>query len=244
MCYIIYKKSFCGRPRSGGGALGDCYYVSSLASIADREPGIIQNLIKDISEDKFQVTFYDTFDMASTKFKPQPWKAVTVSIDGTLEYKNGKPKYSYTQEDEHEMWFPLLEKAYASWKGGYEAIGDGGYPDVALSELTGRKSVCVSTEAKYFKSAEIQKSTLLGIFEKADRNNWKVVCATGGSGEVQDKDNPDVYTGHAYSYHGYNHETHMIRLRNPWGEGSNPEGFFWISVPDFLKYYDTISYIP
>jgi hypothetical protein len=226
------------------GNLGDCYYVSSLASIAQFEPEIIQNIITEIGDNNYTVNFFDVFDEKEVEYKKLPWSKVPVTINGNLERVGNTPKYSYTEEDPNELWFPLLEKAYATWKGGYDTIGNGGYPDVALAELTGRKSFCVSTEAKYFKSAAIQKNTILGIFEKAERNNWKMVCATGGSGEVQDKNNPDVYTGHAYSYIGYNHETHMIQLRNPWGKGSSPEGFFWISVPDFLKYYDSISYIP
>lgn len=223
--------------------IGDCYYIASLATIADKEPDIIMNLMPEFKPGFYQIKFYDVFNYEQTEFKSEPWEIVEVQIDDKLEYENGAPKYSYSKEDPNEMWFPLLEKAYAAWKGSYDAIGNGGYPDVALSELTGRKSYCISTGIKYFKSEGMRKNTILGIFEKADRNNWKVVCCTGGTGEVQDDNNPDVYSGHAYSYHGYNHETHLIRLRNPWGEGSNSEGYFDISVPDFLKYYDTICYI-
>jgi hypothetical protein len=228
-----------------GDGLGDCYFVSSVAVIAEYEPGLIEAMFNNIGNGNYEVAFYDAFDDAARSFKSFPWKKMVVVIDSILEMDGARPKYSYTVSDEHEMWWPLLEKAYATWRGGYGSIGNGGYHDAALSELTGRKSTCVSTESKYFKSDAIRTNMVLGIFEKAVRNNYKMVCATRGEGEQEfnDKNNPDVYSGHAYSFLAYNHDTHMIQLRNPWGTGSGPDGYFWISVPDFLKYYDSISYV-
>lgn len=230
-----------------GDGMGDCYFVSSLAAIAEYEPKIITDMIRQLPGDQYEVKFYNCANVTNQgySFKAKPWAMTKVVEDATLEFDKGRPKYSYTEEDPNEMWFPLVEKAYAQWKGGYDAIGNGGWPEVALSEITGRQGKTIYTEARLFKSASIQKDSILGFFEKADRNKYKVVCATQGSGEkdFEDPKNPDVYSGHAYSYHGYNHVTHMIRLRNPWGQGSHPEGFFDISVPDFLKYYEMISYV-
>lgn len=249
--YKTIKRAFCAtlfsKKISAADAdqanIGDCYFVSSLAAIADREPAIIEKVIKEVDPTHYKVIFNDVFDFDLCQYKPTPWYGKTLEINNKLPQESGTYKYSYTRENPDQEWFALLEKAYATWKGSYEAIGGGGYPDVALAELTGRTPTTVSTEIKYFKSEAMRANTLLGIFEKADRNNWKVVVSTRGQGELQDPQNPDVYSGHAYSYHGYNHVTHLIKLRNPWGEGSNPEGFFNISVPDFLKYYDYIYYV-
>jgi hypothetical protein len=242
VCSSLFTKKISANDCDQGGNLGDCYYVASLAAIANKEPELIPQIITEFKPGYNKAKFYDVFDYSNLQFKDE-WVEVEVQIDDQIEYEGEAPKYSYSKEDPAELWFPLLEKAYAAWKGSYDAIGNGGYPDVALSELTGRKSFCVSTAVKYFKSEGMRKNVLLGIFEKADRNNYKVVCCTGGSGEIQDSKNPDVYTGHAYTYIKYDHDTHLITLRNPWGEGTNPEGYFEITVPDFLKYYDSICYI-
>lgn len=227
------------------GNLGDCYFVSSLAAVAAYEPSILEKIIKEASPGNYEVYFYDVANVTDQgyTFKGCPWKKITIKEDGTLELQDGRPKYSITEEDPDELWFPLVEKAYAKWKGGYDQIGNGGYPQVALSEITGRKSFLVSTDTRIFSSDNVRKNAILGVFESADRNNWKVVCATKGQGEIQDGECPDVYSGHAYSYHGYNHETHMVKLRNPWGQGTNPEGYFELTMDQFLKYYDSIAYV-
>jgi Calpain family cysteine protease len=47
-----------------------------------------------------------------------------------------------------EMWVPLLEKAYAQLKGGYDQIGNGGDPADALEALTGVKSKTLTGGAR------------------------------------------------------------------------------------------------
>lgn len=63
----------------------------------------------------------------------------TVLIDERLPCafsSTGKHELLFAHSISKELWVPLLEKAYAKARGTYRAIS-GGYPNVALQDLTG-----------------------------------------------------------------------------------------------------------
>lgn len=103
----------------GQGDLGDCYLLSSLASVARTDPGLIRQDVVDNGNDTYTVNF------AGAK------KAVTVDAD-LPKFADGRVAYAQLGAG-NSLWVAVVEKAYATLKGaraGYAAISGGWMGDV------------------------------------------------------------------------------------------------------------------
>ena len=115
------------------GYLGDCWLVSSFASIAEY-PDRVRSLFKQhelTADGRYDVRLYDPL--------AEEWKVVT--IDDRLPYwqrpgKHGDLCFAKPTK-ENEFWTCLLEKAVAKFVKSYHRI-DGGFESVALEMLTGQ----------------------------------------------------------------------------------------------------------
>ena len=121
------------------GQLGDCYFPSAISAIAVANPEALQNMIKDNGDGTYDVTFKKK-DWATDTYKD-----VTVKVDGDLYVRSfGGPLYGSSTGDKSErsmeMWFPLIEKGYATLKGSYEAIGNGGLSNDVMEAVLGREA--------------------------------------------------------------------------------------------------------
>lgn len=108
------------------GELGDCYFLSGLAALAEK-PILIERLFQ------------------TKKYSPQGiycvWLCINaewtpIVIDDLIPCSQfaKSPKFSRANGD--ELWVVLLEKAYAKSFGSYEAI-EGGITGKALRDLSG-----------------------------------------------------------------------------------------------------------
>lgn len=110
------------------GNTGDCYFIASLASIANMRPSVIRDMVREVAPNIYEVRF---FDIATGR-------PVYQRVSGTLPVDaNGKPLYARSSTG--RIWPIIVEKAFAARYGGYEQIRSG-RPTVALAELTGKKS--------------------------------------------------------------------------------------------------------
>lgn len=112
------------------GQCGDCYFMATLASIANTNPEFIvgkNGLIEALGDDHrfFRVKFYD-----------KDGKRVNVNIDNRFWNKNGTPFYAGfgnnkgAEDNTYDPWVMAVEKAWAKVnEGGYDGIegvgGDG-----------------------------------------------------------------------------------------------------------------------
>ncbi len=211
------------------GKLGDCYFVASLAALADRNPGAIKNMIKDLGDGTYEVTF----------------KEGTVIVDDQFPLKGGDAVYADKGDQadgEAEIWAMLLEKGWAKLKGGYEEIrgkkvkmqsGD------AMEAVSGKQSTIRST-------ASMGTKDLLSLLAAADQKKLPMTAATRPKGrfdddEVKEMGTKGVYCNHAYSVIEVDEAGGKIKLYNPWGPDSKtPE----LSIDDFKKYYKNIRINP
>lgn len=121
----------------GQGGLGDCWFLSAISAVAHVRPDLLNRL------------FYtgNRVDMPTngiyTLMFYQDGNAIITSIDDTVAVKKANKKQvaftQFTMDDDTgiaEVWPLVIEKAYAKFKGNFTAI-NGGYPEVALSDLTG-----------------------------------------------------------------------------------------------------------
>jgi hypothetical protein len=180
----------------------------------------------------------------SVRFYTPSGRMEFVTVDADFYTRSwGGPLYGTTTNnndpDKMELWYPILEKAFAKWKGNYDTIGNGGSPAGAMTSLTGKRTTALSTD--YNSADEIFAAVKEGASRKAPMT----------AGTHDDKalyTNTGVYGDHAYSVLGTEEANgkKYILLRNPWGEseagndGRN-DGFFKLEMAQFMKLYDDVS---
>lgn len=148
------------------GSLGTCYLLSTLAAIAFAHPDHIRQSIRDHG-DSASVRFYER-DKVTGAHTREVW--VRVSLDFQANKRGGFLLTHSRQRDadgKFELWPAVFEKAYAAWKGGYDAI-DYGNPGLAMRELLGPKATSSGVEIAG------NAAVLHPLFAHArDTVNWK-----------------------------------------------------------------------
>ena len=109
--------------------IGDCYFDATMAELAIQDPSLITNMITNDGNGTYTVKLYNLETGA-----PAPQ---TVTVAGI----SAEAVNAYTTEDvvngQKEIWLQIIEEAYGQADGGYAAIGNGGWPSYAMSQLTG-----------------------------------------------------------------------------------------------------------
>ncbi len=217
------------------GQAGDCYFLAAIAGVAKSQPKVIQDAITKNADGSYSVRFYEeTWTSDKQTFKP-----VVVKVDGDLAGDVDYRLYADEGRTGTELWAPLMEKAYAKWKGGYEEIGNGGFSDNVLKELTGKQSSVASTD---YDKAWLQTM-------KAKLAAGGVVCAATRT-DKEVKAVPGIVGNHAYTVLGVeekNGQT-LIRLRNPWGhtefgKDGNDDGTFTMPAAKFKQGFSEIQFL-
>ncbi|CAD8127631.1 unnamed protein product [Paramecium sonneborni] len=227
------------------GQLGDCYFLASISSLGNRRPDLL----------------LETF--VTRTFNPNGLYGVKLCIDG--EWKViGMDDYiptwydqaAFTRGKDEEIWVMVIEKAWAKVFGSYENI-EAGYPTEVLRTLTGAATKTLFTKEDKFME-ELQTCI---------QNRCIMVCSTKNENKQQYKQ-MGLISGHAYTVlkiKDLNANTKLIKLRNPWGKeewkgdwsnqsslwtpqqktlfkiNNNNDGVFYMSITDFLKYFDDVS---
>ncbi len=219
------------------GSIADCYLAGALSSLAQANPKAIENAIKDNGDGTFNVRFYENAGYN------RPMKEVNITIDGDMPMAEGATKGKYAKaRDAAEMWPGLIEKAYAQWKGGYEAIGNGGHATAVLTAITGKGTT--SSNTSYTPADQLFKS-----IQTATAANRPVTAGTHGKDSGVDYNGTGVYAWHVYSVMGAVEEggQKFVQLRNPWGNtepGSDgkDDGIFKMKLEDFTKLYSNVGF--
>lgn len=103
------------------GSVGDCYLLAALASLADTDPNVIEQMVAPLGDGTFAVRFF------------RDGREVYLRVDADLPIRSdGSPAYAKTGPD-GEMWVPVVEKAYAHFRRGensYASINGGWMADV------------------------------------------------------------------------------------------------------------------
>jgi len=220
------------------GQIGDCYFPAAMAAIAKHNPDAITNLIKDNGDGTYTVTFKEK-DWATGRFKDVP-----VKVDGDLYARSyGGALYGRSANSSDpkkmELWFPLVEKAYAQWKGSYDTIGNGGSSSDVFEDFTGNQGRSTNAAGN---PDSVWRTITTAIDAKRP-----VAAGTHDDGGPVNYTNTGVHGDHAYSILGYEKvgTDRMVILRNPWGEsepagnGAN-DGVFKLKLEDFQKLYDNV----
>ncbi|XP_059098074.1 calpain-9-like [Tigriopus californicus] len=163
---------------------------------------------------------------------------VEVLVDDRLPTYKGRLVYMHST-DPSEFWAALLEKAYAKLYGSYEALHQG-FTTKALQDLTGGivQSFSLNSQDKLLTyqvlNSAVPRSTLLIASINIDTRNDSKRTLRLRNGLI---------TRHAYSVtglarvRGHLGDTHLVRLRNPWGKGEwngpwSERSWEWDSLSD------------
>ncbi|MFL5318236.1 MAG: C2 family cysteine protease [Myxococcaceae bacterium] len=224
------------------GQLGDCFFPSAMAALAKNNPEAIQNLIKSNGDGTYTVTFHEK-DWATGKFRDVP-----IKVDGDLYVRSwGAPLYGSSNNADKgdktmELWFPLVEKAYATWKGSYNDIGNGGMSSDVFEAVLAKSGQDMTITSS-------NQDKVWAQLTKAIDSKLPVSAGTYGDDQEAKYSNTGVYADHSYSVLGYevkNGEKY-VTLRNPWGEsepagnGAN-DGIFNLKLSEFTNLYQTLMW--
>lgn len=236
------------------GGLGDCYFLSSIAVLGNRQTRDKFVFVNDEAE-------WRECGAVCIKFF-NGGKEQFVIIDDFLPlYENGEDFIFTSTPSGKEMWPMLIEKAFAKLYGSYSVI-EGGLVDVCLSELTNGIPETFYTEREPNTAALWNKTMKLykaGHFLGAGSPNSK-----GGDSDISPM---GIVQSHAFSIlrlvEADGHK--LIQVRNPWGKGEwtgdwsdgspqwttrmqnlvgytddGDDGIFWMDFKDYVEEFTEI----
>ncbi|HVX15628.1 MAG TPA: C2 family cysteine protease [Pirellulales bacterium] len=204
------------------GELGDCYFISSLGTIANSNPSAIENMIINNGDGTYTVRFYTGTYGQSYNSSTASWSDGFTSGTGTADYVtvNGKlPTTSsgalvyadYGASDKNSansLWIPLLEKAYAEW-------------DQTGKEGRSGQNSYASIEGGWMATVDAQvlghNATDYGMTNSAEQYAINALAAHQAVTIGTAVANYGLVASHAYAILGYNASTGTFTLYNPWG---------------------------
>jgi hypothetical protein len=180
------------------GQVGDCYFLATLASIANEQPEFIEDMFIDNGDNTFTVRFFNkgVADYVTVdRYLPKAWWGAAYA------------------DASNEMWVALAEKAYAQlaesgWSrsatstNSYDSIS-GGWMSWVIPQVTNMSAT------KYKSTNSVTKEQLIEL-----SNSNKILAVGFVYGTVE---GDGIVNGHAYTITSYDAATDTFFLRNPWG---------------------------
>jgi Ca2+-binding RTX toxin-like protein len=218
-------------------AVGDCYFLAALSSIARTKPDVIRQTVADLGDGTYAVNFHGAFGADAF-----------VRVDADL-WANGGPVYAGVGT-ENSMWGPVIEKAYAFYKnakGTYASISGGNGAGWTVDQALGITKASFAT--KDYASASLLLSAM-----RQQLLAGKAVTVGGPApllpGTVlNDTDDPatnadeNTYRrgAHVYSLVSVAADLSSVVLRNPWatdggGNDANPNDGY-VTIPASVLFY-------
>lgn len=214
------------------GQVGDCYFISALAAVAWSRPEALARALTVNRDGTYTVTFHQR---RPGEARPTP---IQVTVDGTFAQQHGRLEYAAARET-RELWPLIFEKAYAAWKGGYDAI-EGGMAATALEALTG-------TTPDFFPVAsDLDARQLWARLEAACAGTGAVVALS----KAWEPSERGIVADHAYTVLGVEERNgeRLVTLRNPWGErepghDGRDDGVFSLPLSKFMTSFATVEHV-
>jgi hypothetical protein len=194
------------------GRIADCTVAASLAALASSNSQSIRRAARENQNGTFTVRFY--------RFKNGQAIPEDVTVDGDLPHGAQGPAYASSTEA-GELWPAIIEKAYAEFRGSYDAIGHGGDASDVIAALTG-KPVTRSNQGGDQGWARLREAIA----------NKQPIVATTPKDATKEAEGAGAYGWHAFTVLDVEEGERGQRLvvvRNPWAQR------FKELLPDSLK---------
>jgi len=238
------------------GSLGDCYFLSTLAALAER-PRRIRRLFESPKPNEQGCYAVKVCNMGI-------W--TTIILDDYLPCSASTKKPIFSRSHGNELWVLLLEKAWAKIYGSYARI-EAGLTRECLHDLTGAPT-------KYYLTGNTKKNEeIWAEISNGEKKDFVMTCGSGDFFTGADlMSSVGLVGSHAYSLLAaltvkdrYGRDVRLVQLRNPWGQGEwrgawsdasadwTPElkrqlkvenaddGIFYMKFEDMLKYFTDIQ---
>lgn len=252
------------------GGLGDCFFLSSLASLAKHRPASIINMITDLGNGNYSVKF------------PGAKYAIKVSSP-TDDWKSGSG-FDPQNNANGSQWVSVLEKAFVDYvlreESGTIKTAVTNTADTLLGVISpigwlGKKVVNAAQgptqkdPREYFKWGGFQGDAmkiltgnscdddiLAATRNSTTRSKLKqhlakgnmITASTAGAGSSAH----NLMSKHVYSVLAYDEGSDTLTIRNPYGSGSDAvglthkdtqnDGIFKMTLDEFNRYFNFISY--
>lgn len=220
--------------------IADCYFMASLAAVAQTQPDLIRNMVRENGNGTYTVTF-----------PGDPQHPVTVAAPTETEMGLGNRGGQYGR------WAGVVERAFGQWRIERRDAGRiGGLPEehdvypatitleaahgssmsrYALRVLTGRDSFRQNVSALTDEQVAAQLETAL-----SNPQNRRPVTAYVPRGNPGGFAGEHEYTVLAFERSGANDG--YVTVRNPWGNGQNSrEGTIRIRLAEFRQSFSTFT---
>lgn len=195
------------------GTIGDCYFLSTLSSLAKVAPNVIRQSVVDLGDGTYAVRFQN--DGASTY--------VRVDARLPLYWAGSEPAYARLGQ-QNSLWVAIMEKAFADYRtpqtSSYAAI-NGGAMSEAYNDLG-----CSSSDDWTFANS----TALAQYIQQQLKNGMSVTYAT--KTDTAQLIGDHAYTVDSVQIDGSGNVT-GITLRNPWGPQAGNGGYVTVT-PDQL----------
>ncbi len=158
------------------GELGDCYLMSALSAVAQMDPARIRRMIAPLGDGRYSVTFWVACNENGILTYNPHQEIVTNEVPVVNSFSRtpqfgGTPRADASRPGQRELWVSLVERAYAQWRGGYQAAGNGGDAAIALEEVTG-------TRSRTFDPRSEDPAMIIAEVERALRDGAPVTAST------------------------------------------------------------------
>jgi hypothetical protein len=204
------------------GYSADCYFMATLASLADTDGGLVRQMIAPLGDGTFVVQFY------------RSGQAYYVRLDADLPALGANsPAYARLGPD-GELWAPLMEKAYAYFRRGQNSYASLDYGNMAAvySDLTNRSTSQQS-------SAGAGASTVYNFVASALTAGHPVTAGSYSSAAGP------IVGGHAYMIKSVQDTGtgQYVTVYNPWGydgrswDSNSGDGLLTLSIDQYLQYF-------
>lgn len=221
------------------GELGDCWLISSLATVAEY-PDFVMQLIDQQHIPRNGKYAVNLFDFAQGRM-------VKVEVDDR--FPSAKHECAFVKiTHDGELWPCIMEKAFAKMYGGYEKL-DGGHAGFAFAAMSGSQAYGVEavmyekvdgqnvwnewparwtsndTQSNAFTQgvrSQLSGEQLLALLEQYDAQNFPM-CVCSHSGSDSDTNSKGIVQGHAFSLIQVKQNiagsgVDLLQIRNPWGD--------------------------
>jgi len=218
------------------GALGTCYFLSSISALANAQPQVIKDMFVD--KEKWKLGVYTvqwpingiSTEVAVNSLVPTDLREKRMPIPFFVQTNNGE-----------DVWPLILEKAWAKIFGSFQAVSEGDEV-VAFRAMTGAP-VQIFRKPRDDMTKENLWRKLSEAMSKS--NNFPVTAATP---ESENPENPlNLAAGHVFvvveiaeNKDGFEKAVHVY---NPWGKSnrycgimpSDPtQGKFWMTFDEYV----------
>jgi fibronectin type 3 domain-containing protein len=208
------------------GAIGDCYFLSSLAAFAQQNPGKLEQSAVDMGDGTYDVRFYNNGVATDVRVS-------NTFINGPYDF--GQFLYAHPGAN-NTIWEAVMEKAFCYFTTGantYDSILAGG-----MEEVYGDLNVSQSS----FTLQPIGDSALFSQFSTALANHDEITLASSWPSLL--------VSGHAYTLTSVYTDSNGVNeyvVRNPWGCSGVPLennlGYATLTYAQFMQSFvgETVS---